>query len=78
MEGIPTVAVYVKSFRHVAENMGVPRAVVTRHPMGRPVGPACDVERQQAVIDAALDLLENAAAGGAIDEIEAPFRPGRL
>lgn len=76
--GIATVSVYVRSFRHVAEQMGVPRTVVTRNPMGRPLGAPGDVERQKAVVDAALDLLESAQSGGALRELEDPYRPGRL
>jgi hypothetical protein len=76
--GIPTVSVYVRAFRHVAEAMGVPRAVVTRHPMGRTLGAPGDTERQHEVIAAALDLLEAASAGGAIVELDAPYRPGQI
>ena len=56
--GIPTVGVYVKSFGHIPELMGVARAVVTRHPMGRPLGAPGDHERQVGVVRAALELLE--------------------
>jgi hypothetical protein len=74
--GIPTVAVYVRAFRHVAEAMGVPRTVVTRHPMGRTLGAPGDVERQSDVIGAAFALLDSAQEGGAMVELEAPYRPG--
>ena len=73
--GIPTVTVLVRSFRHVAEQMGLPRAVITRHPMGRPLGPVGDTATQSRVVGACLDLLESATAGGAIVELEEPFRP---
>ena len=73
-EGIPTVSVYVRSFRHVAEEMKVPRTVVTRHPMGRPFGAPGDVARHRAVVWAALALLETAAAGPALVELEEPYR----
>lgn len=75
--GIPTVSVYVSSFRHIAEWMGLPRTVLTRHPVGRPMGAPGDVIRQTAVLDAALDLLESARSGGEIVELGARFRPGR-
>jgi len=75
--GIPTVTIMVRSFRHVAETMRLPRTVVTRHPMGRPLGAPGDAERQRAVLEAALSLLEGAPSGGAIMELEAPFRVGR-
>jgi hypothetical protein len=55
--GIPTVGVYVRSFGHIPGLMGVARAVVTDHPMGRPLGAPGDGERQTAVVRAALDLL---------------------
>ena len=75
--GIPTVTVMVRAFRHVAEQMGLPRTVVTRNPMGRPLGPAGDREAQRSVIAAALDVLETATEGGTVIELDAPFRPGR-
>ncbi len=37
--------------------MGVARALVTDHPMGRPLGAPGDAERQMAVVRAALELL---------------------
>ena len=51
--GIPTVSVFVRSFRHLAQTMGVPRTVITRHPMGRPMGAPRDRLRQTAVLNAA-------------------------
>jgi hypothetical protein len=74
--GTPTVVVMVRSFRHVAERMSLPRTVITRNPMGRPLGAAGDVERQTEVLDVALDLLDRASSGGTIVEVETPFRPG--
>ena len=56
--GIPTVSVSVKCFGHVAELMSVPRAVITQHPLGRPLGAPHDVDRQRAVIEQALSLLD--------------------
>lgn len=76
--GIATVAIFVRAFRHIAEQMGVPRTVVTRHPMGRPLGAPGDTARQEAVIEAAFSLLETAGAGGALRELEEPYRPGRM
>lgn len=55
--GIPTVGVYVRSFGHIPELMGVARALVARHPMGRPLGAPGDAQRQMAVVRAALELL---------------------
>ncbi|MDJ0954979.1 MAG: hypothetical protein QNJ81_14975 [Acidimicrobiia bacterium] len=73
--GIPTTAVYVRSFRHVAEAMGVPRVVSPLHPMGRPMGPPGDSARQQDVLESALELLESATEGGARCDLEQPYRP---
>lgn len=74
-QGIPTVAVVVRSFAHVPLEMGYPRTVVTRHPMGRPLGPPGDLVTQRRVVGAALDLLETATGGGAVIELEDPYRP---
>ncbi len=70
--GIPTVGVYVKSFGHIPALMGVARALVTPHPMGRPLGAPGDVERQAAVVRAALALLES--TDQTIVEFEQPWR----
>ena len=74
-QGLSTVTIAVRSFAHVAREMGYPRAIVTRHPMGRPLGPPGDHATQRRVIRAALGLLEEATAGGAIVELEDPYRP---
>lgn len=74
-EGLPTVTVVVRSFRHVAEEMGLPRTLVTRHPMGRPLGPPGDHETHKRVVGAALDLLDTATEGGIVIELEEPYRP---
>lgn len=73
--GIPTVAVAVRSFAHVAREMGYPRTVVTRHPMGRPLGPPGDRVTQRRVVRAGLELLGTATEGGTVVELEAPYRP---
>lgn len=57
--GIPTVNVSVQSFGHVAELMSVPRALITQHPLGRPLGAPGDAERQRAVVERALSLLDS-------------------
>jgi len=69
------VAVVVRSFAHVAREMGYPRAVLTRHPMGRPLGPPGDRATQRLVVLTALELLSTATAGGTIVELTAPYRP---
>ncbi|MEO1064127.1 MAG: hypothetical protein AAFZ07_22125 [Actinomycetota bacterium] len=70
---IPTVGVYVRSFGHIPDLMGVARAVITRHPMGRPLGAPGDAERQREVVTAALSLLPSAEQ--TIEELPAPWRP---
>ena len=72
---MPTVTVLVRGFRHVAEEMQLPRTLVTRHPMGRPLGAVGDRATQRAVVDAALGLLETATEIGTIVELDASFRP---
>jgi hypothetical protein len=67
--GISTVIVAAKAFRPRMEPMNLPRLLLTPHLMGRPLGLAGDVVEQSAVLQAALDLLENAPKGGAIVEI---------
>jgi hypothetical protein len=46
------------------EELGVPRTLITPHLMGRTIGPVGDRERQRAVVDAALGLLESATGPG--------------
>lgn len=74
--GIPTTAVFVRAFRHVADEMRLPRVVVTRHPMGRPLGGAGDHVRHRRVTMAALELFDSAAMPTLV-ELPEPFRPGR-
>ena len=56
--GIVTVCVYVEAFRHRAVTLQVPRALVTRFPMGRNLGAPGNAGQQMRVIRAALRLLE--------------------
>ena len=72
--GIPTVVVMIRAFRHRAKEMKLPRTVVTRHMMGRPLGAPGDVKRQRGIILAALELLENAKEGGTIVELPESYR----
>ena len=58
--GIPTVCVYIEAFRPDAELLKPARTLITPHLMGRPLGLPHQVERQRAVIRAALRLLETA------------------
>lgn len=43
--------------------------------MGRPLGPPGDYATQRRVVRTALDLLESATKGGAMIELEDPYRP---
>lgn len=56
--------------------MGYPRAVITRHPMGRPIGPPGDTSTHLSVVERALDLLEEADTGGSIVELRIALPPG--
>ena len=75
--GLPTVAIVVESLAHVAREMGYPRAIVTRHPMGRPLGPPGDPDVHLRVVRAALALLDGAEQGGTIVELPERYRPRR-
>lgn len=75
--GIATVGIYVSAFRFVAEDMSLPRTVITPHPFGRPLGPVGRPERHRAVVEAAFELLESAATGPAIVEMPGRFGAGQ-
>jgi hypothetical protein len=64
--GISTVVIYIRAFRHHAQYLKVPRTVVTSNLLGRTVGRVGDVEGQRDVVRAALRLLAEATAPGAI------------
>lgn len=71
--GIATVGVYIGAFAHVPSQMSLPRALITPHPLGRPLGAPGDSERQLAVVEAALDLFDVAAP--TIRNFPLPYRP---
>jgi len=73
--GIPTSVVLVRAFRHVAEETRLPRVVVTRHPMGRPLGAAGDHQRHRHVVMTALELFDSAGEPVMV-ELPEPFRAG--
>jgi hypothetical protein len=73
--GIPTVGVYVSAFGHVPSQMGVARALITPHPMGRPIGAPGDAERHLAVVRHALSLL-TAGDSQRIEAFPEPYRTG--
>lgn len=60
------MCVAVRAFQHRIEALGVPRTLVTPHLMGRTIGPVGDRARQQAVVAAALDVLESATGPGTL------------
>jgi hypothetical protein len=64
----------VEAFRHRAVEMMVPRTVVTRFPMGRPLGAPNDAERHTDVIRDALDLLGTATEAGTIASYPQAYR----
>jgi len=64
-----------RAFAHRATEMMIPRSLVVKHPMGRSMGAAFDVERQSEVLGAALDLLESAPSNGTVAEFGSSFRP---
>ena len=76
--GTPTVVIQVQAFAHVARRMHLPRVVLTRHPMGRPLGAAGDVGRQRQVLDAALGLASAATESGTVLELDGSFEPGSV
>ena len=60
-QGIATVAIQL--LRHVAERVRPPRSLVVPFPHGYPLDVPNDAARQHAVIEAALQMLEDPALG---------------
>ena len=52
------------AFGFRARGMKLPRTVIARHIMGRPIGAPGGAVRQRQVVRAAMRLLETATAGG--------------
>ena len=71
--GIPTVSIYVKSFGHIPGLMGLSRSLITDHPMGHPLGAPGDGDRQRAIVEAALTLLDSPTQ--TIVDFGHPYRP---
>jgi hypothetical protein len=76
--GIPTVTLIVRAFEHRAQELKVPRTLIVKHPMGRPLGAAGDAVRQHEILNAAFDLGESATENGTIVEFPKPYRPRPL
>ena len=75
--GISTVIICCDAFGDTIRNLGVPRALLTPHMMGRPIGMPNDRERQTAVLRTALDLLANATAPCDVREFQPVTLPKR-
>ncbi|MBW3578026.1 MAG: hypothetical protein KY462_09885 [Actinobacteria bacterium] len=67
--GIPTVAVFIRAFRDVAEAMTLPRVLVAPHLMGRTIGPPGAEPRQREVVTSALRLFETATGPGTVVDL---------
>jgi hypothetical protein len=67
--GIPTVVIAVKSFENRMRSMALPRVLLTRELVGRPMGRPFDKDRQTRVLTAALELLETTTKNGMVKEI---------
>jgi hypothetical protein len=65
----------VRAFEHRAHQLKVPRALVVKHPMGRPFGAVGDAIRQREVLTAAFDLVESATENATVVEFPKAFRP---
>lgn len=66
------MSVFIQAFRHRALQLRVPRVLVTPHLMGRTIGPVGDSARQRGVVEAALQLLQDAATPNTIRDFDAP------
>ena len=64
----------VEAFRHRAVELMAPRTLITRFPMGRPLGAPNDVERHLDVMRSAFDLLDTATEAGTIVNYPHPYR----
>jgi len=76
--GIPTATVMVRAFEHRARELKMPRALIVKHPMGRPLGAAGDTTRQHEVLRAVFELLESATGNGTVVEFPESYRPRPL
>ena len=74
--GLPTVGTYIDAFAHVPDRLRVARALITDHPMGRPLGAPHDHTRHLAVVRSALTML--AADGAHIERFPEPYRAAGL
>jgi hypothetical protein len=63
--GIPTVGITLN--RTVTARVRPPRAVFLRYPFGHPMGEACEVARQAAILEDLLRTLETARPGAIVE-----------
>ena len=75
--GTPTVIIAVRAFQATMAQMTLPRALMTPHIMGRPLGAPGDRERHRETILAALDLFRSAAQVGTVAELSGQYHPAR-
>lgn len=73
--GIATVVVAIRPYENRIKMMSLPRALLTPHLMGRPLGAPGDRETQLKVIRHALNMLETAEKGGTIEHFPGAYRP---
>ncbi len=72
-KGIATVIIAVQAFEKMLKAMTPPRVLITPHPMGRPLGPPNNSEKQYTIIKTALELLESAEKGGTFTYYNDPY-----
>jgi hypothetical protein len=72
--GIATTTIMVEAFRHRAVEMVIPRTLITRFPMGRPLGAPNDVERQLDVLRSGFNLFQSATEAGTVIDYPHTYR----
>jgi flagellar hook assembly protein FlgD len=68
-KGISTVTVLSKAFEHLANQMKIPRVVITKNYVGRTIGLPNDKVSQTYTIEKALTLFEDAKNPNTVIEI---------
>jgi len=63
--GVPTVGITLN--RTVTARVRPPRAVFLRYPFGHPMGEACEVAQQAAILGDLLRTLETARPGAIVE-----------
>ncbi|MEM9654697.1 MAG: hypothetical protein AAGA65_21585 [Actinomycetota bacterium] len=70
--GIPTVMIASSIFAGRMVPMSIPRLVLTRQPLGRPLGPPGDAHGQRRVLAEAKRFLETATEGRSVLQLDGP------